>query len=146
MNLKTVKKEIATAVKANVVSPVGTPGLETFGYCPDLVPEPCFYVGEAEIEPHRTFAGSADARLTCRLLVGKGEDEAAQGLLDEYLSDTGTASVLVALEKARGAPGQLALNGAADDVMVERITGYRMYEHADKRYFGAEIIVKVIGS
>lgn len=152
MNLKTVKKEIAAVVKANVVAPVTdplTPGLECFGYCPDSIPEPCFYVGEAEIEPNTTHGTGADvSRLTCRVLVGKTEDEFSQGLLDIYLSRTGSGSIraVLASAAARGAPGQLALNGAADDLVVERITGYRMYEHSDKRYYGAEIIVRVVGS
>lgn len=152
MNLRTVKREIAAVVKAGVVAPVTdppTPGLECFGYTPDSIPEPCFYAGEAEIEPNNTYgAGSDVARITFRVLVGSNEDEFAQGLLDLYLSRTGSASIRAVLESdaARGAPGQLALNGAADDLVVERITGYRMYEHSDKRYYGAEITIRVVGS
>lgn len=152
MNLKTVKRELAAIVKANVGKPTttpATPDLECFGYCPDIFPEPCFYTGETELDVNNTFGDGSDvARITCRVLVGHVEDEYAQGLLDIYLSRTGPGSIraVLASDAARGAPGQLALNGAADDLAVERITGYRMYEHAERKYYGAEIVVRVVGS
>jgi hypothetical protein len=61
------------------------------------------------------------------------------------LSGSGAASLKAAFTAARGAPGQLALGGLADDVHLQRVQGYRWYEHAGSSYVGAELAVRVIG-
>lgn len=141
MNISTVRDELAAAAR-------GIANLTCTGYVPDSVAEPHWYAGEVEIDVNNAFgAGGYDvARVTCRLLVSRADDQAGQGLLDQYLSRTGDKSIRAALNAARGAPGQLALNGACDDFAIDRIQGYRLYQVGEVQYYGAEIIVRVIGS
>jgi hypothetical protein len=83
--------------------------------------------------------------VTCRVLAGRADDQSAQRILDALLSGAGQASLKQAIELARGAPGQMALGGLADDLHLERVLGYRWYEHAGASYVGAELMIKVIG-
>lgn len=142
MNLSTVKSELAAAVAA-----AGIPGLDTYAFVPDRPSIPCFYAGEVTIEPNNTFGGSDVADVTCRVLVAHSDDLDGQLLLDKYLSRDGAYSIRAALFAARGEPGELALNGAADDLAVIRIDGYRTYADSENNaFYGADITVRVIGS
>ncbi|MGW3346797.1 hypothetical protein ACWDA3_26090 [Nonomuraea rubra] len=142
MDISLVRERIAAAAAA-VVLP--TSRLTCTGYVPDAVTEPHFFVGEYTQEFDRTYRGMAVLEVTCRVLVGRADDRASQKLLDAMLASTGAASLKAAIEEARGEPGELALGGAADDLHVMRIQGYRWYEHAGVDYVGAELIIKVIG-
>lgn len=145
MQISEIREAIATAARA-VVLPTGIRKLTTTGFTPDAVTEPHFFVGEYTVDYDVTYGRSSKAEFTCRLLVGRANDQAAQRLADDCLSDKGPASLKVAIEAARGAPGALALGGLADDLHVMRVQGYRWYEHAGSKYVGAELIIKVIGS
>lgn len=142
MDISVVRDRIAKAAGA-VQLPTGA--LTCTGFVPDAVTEPHFFVGEYTQEFDKTFRGMDLLEFTCRVLVGRADDRAAQKLLDAMLSRTGNASLKAAIEAARGAPGEHALGGAADDLHVMRVQGYRWYEHAGVQYVGAELIVKVIG-
>lgn len=120
-------------------------GLHCFDYLPDAVPEPCFYVGEINIDYHQTAGGKISADVMCRVLVSRADDLSAQRALRAYMQNTGTYSIRAALEAARGAPGQPALSGAADDLIVRRMQGHRFYLVGETEYLGAEWLVQVIG-
>ncbi len=139
MDIPAVKRALADAVR-------GIPRFDAYGYVPDQPIVPCFYAGEVEIDPSQTFGGSDRATITCRILTSGAEDEAGQRELDELLSRVGPRSVRAALESARGAPGELALGGLADDVTVDAIRGYRSIPVGEASYYGAEIVVIVLGS
>jgi hypothetical protein len=142
MDVSLVKAELAAAVAG-----AGIPNLDCYAYAPASPSVPCFYAGEVTIEPNNTFGGSDVAEVTCRVLVSTADDADGQLLLDRYLSRSGTYSIRAALLTARGAPGQLALNGQADDLSIVRIDGYRMLVDSDNgSYYGADITVRVIGS
>lgn len=122
-------------------------GLTTYPYVPDSVTEPCFYPGGYEIDYDQTFARGMDAvEFTCYVLVSRADDMGGQARLDGYLKGSGSTSLKAALEAARGAPGQLALSGAADDLHVHRAEGYGQYTIGDTVYYGAKLLVTVIGS
>jgi hypothetical protein len=145
VQVSAVREAIADAARA-VVLPDGMPKLTCTGYTPDAVTAPHFFAGEVEITYDKTMGrGLDELQITCRALCGRGDDRAAQQLLDALLSGGGPASLKAAIEQARGAPGELALGGAADDLHVVRVQGYRWYEHAGTQYVGAEIMVRVIG-
>lgn len=145
MEISTVREAIATAAQA-VVLPSGTRKLTCTGYTPDSVAEPHFFVGEYGQTYDQTYGrGQDELEFTCRVLVGRADDVSSQKLLDAMLSGSGPASLKRAIEAARGAPGTLALGGAADDLHVVRVQGYRWYEHAGTHYVGAELIIRVIG-
>lgn len=136
------------AIRAAVPAAVGTaiPELTCLPYLPDAVPEPCFYAGEVEIDFDRTYQrGMDEIELTCRLLVSRGDDLAGQARLDSYMAGSGPLSVKAALDAARGAPGQAALGGLADDIHLRRVQGHRLYQVGNVMYYGAEFIVRIIG-
>ncbi|MFJ1664802.1 hypothetical protein ACIOK4_00145 [Streptomyces bottropensis] len=145
MQFSTVREGIAAAA-ATVVMPTGSAPLTCTGYVPDSVLAPHFFCAEMDITYDKAFNRKLDiAELTCRALISRADDKSAQQILDALLSGSGTASLKTAIEAARGAPGQLALGGAAHDLQVMRVQGYRWYEHNGTQYVGAELIIKVIG-
>lgn len=122
-------------------------GLTCSAYVPDAVNEPHLFVAEPEIDYDRTFGRVADLQITCRLLVGRQDDEASQRLLRGYLSTGNAASVKDAIEAARGAAGQPALDGEVDDLWVRRVERPRWYEHpagSNTFYVGVDIQIKVV--
>ena len=146
MQISAVRTAIADAARA-VVLPSGIPKLTSTGYVPDSVTEPHFFVAEYTQEYDRAMGRALDElEFTCRVLVGRADDKSSQVILDAMLSGGGTASLKVAIEAARGAPGEFALGGLAHDLHVMRVQGYRWYEHQGTQYVGAELIIKVIGN
>ncbi|WP_381797293.1 hypothetical protein [Streptomyces niveus] len=149
MQMGAVRNAIAQAASA-VVLPPSAGKLTCTGYTPDAVNEPHFFAGEYSLDFDRTMRrtggrGLDVAELTCRVLVGRQDDETSQRTLDALLSGSGPASLKTAIEAARGAPGEYALGGLADDFHVMRIQGYRWYEHQGTQYVGAELAIKIIG-
>ena len=146
MQISSIKDAIADAVRTGVVLPAGIGKLTCTGYVPDSVVAPCFFVGEVDVNYDQTMGrGTDELLITCRVLAGRADDRSAQRILDGMLSGAGAASLKVAFQAARGAPGQLALGGLADDIHLQRVQGYRWYEHQGSSYVGAELVVKVIG-
>ncbi|WP_329597763.1 hypothetical protein OIE43_18830 [Streptomyces pseudovenezuelae] len=145
MQISAVRDAIADAARV-VQLPTGIGKLTSLGYVPDSVVAPVFFVGEVDITFDKTMGRGTDELLfTCRVLAGRADDRSAQRILDALLSGAGEASLKQAIEAARGAPGELALGGLADDLHLERVQGYRWYEHAGASYVGAELAIKVIG-
>jgi hypothetical protein len=145
VQISAIRDAIADAARA-VVLPDGIGALTCTGYVPDSVVTPCFFVGEVEITFDRTMGrGTDELMVTCRVLAGRADDRSAQRILDALLSGAGQASLKQAIEAARGGPGEMALGGLADDLHLERVLGYRWYEHAGSSYVGAELMIKVIG-
>ena len=143
MDITAVRQALANAASA-VVLP--TSKLTCTWFLPDAVAEPHFFVAEYETE----FDAAMNRRLdvvtfTCRCLVGRGDERSAQLLMDAMFSGSGAASLKAAIEAARGAPGQMALSGAASDLRVVRTQANRLYEHAGTQFVGGEVVVRVIG-
>ncbi|MFD6035250.1 hypothetical protein ACFWHF_12020 [Streptomyces griseoincarnatus] len=145
MQISAVREAIAEAARA-VVLPDGIAKLTCSGYVPDSVNAPHFFVGEYEQTFDRAMGRALDELVfTCRVLVARTDDRPSQRVLDAMLSGAGPASLKAVIELARGAPGEYALGGLAHDLHVQRIQGYRWYEHAGATYVGAELMIKVIG-
>lgn len=145
MQISSIRDAIAAAASV-VVLPTGIGKLQCLGFTPDSIVTPVFFVGEVDIAFDKTHGrGTDELMVTCRVLASRTDDRSGQRILDALLSGAGPASLKVALEAARGAPGELALGGLADDLHLERVQGYRWYEHAGYSYIGAELAVKVIG-
>ena len=146
MQISPIRSAIADAART-VVLPTGIGKLVSTGYVPDAVVTPCFYVGEVDVTYDRAHGRGLDELLfTCRAYASRSDDAASQRILDALLSGSGTASLKAAIEVARGGPGEMALGGLADDLHVQRVQGYRWFEHAGATYLGAELVIKVIGS
>ncbi|MCI3272145.1 hypothetical protein [Streptomyces cylindrosporus] len=146
MQISAIRDAIADAART-VVLPTGVGKLTSTGYVPDSVVAPCFYVGEVEITFDRAHGrGMDELMFTCRAYASRSDDRAAQRILDAMLSGAGPASLKAAIEAARGGPGEYALGGLADDIHLQRVQGYRWFDHAGATYLGAELVLKVIGS
>lgn len=145
MQISPIRDAIADAAR-EVVLPTGIGKLVCTGYVPDSVVTPCFYVAEVEINYDKAMGRKLDELLfTARAYASRSDDRAGQRLLDSLLSGSGPASLKAAVEAARGGPGEMALDGLADDLHVQRVQGYRWFEHAGSTYLGAEFAIKVIG-
>ena len=145
MQISEVRDAIADAARV-VVLPAGIGKLKCTGYVPDSIVAPCFFVGEVEVNFDKAMGRKLDELLfTCRVLAGRADDRSSQRILDALLSGSGAASLKAAIEAARGGPGEYALGGLAHDLHVQRIQGYRWFEHAGSTYVGAELVIKVIG-
>ncbi|MYV64439.1 hypothetical protein GT043_00340 [Streptomyces sp. SID2131] len=145
MRMSAVRDALADAAR-QVVMPAGTPQLTATGHVPDAITAPHFFAAEYSITYDKTMGrGLDEAELTCRVLVGRADDRAAQATLDGLLDGSGPSSLKAAIEAARGAPGQYALGGLAHDLRVTRMQGYRWYEHQGTQYVGAELTVLIIG-
>ncbi|WP_411132705.1 hypothetical protein [Streptomyces sp. 030-HV] len=145
MQISPIRAAIADAA-ADVVLPTGVGKLTATGYVPDGILAPCFFVGEVEVNYDKAMGRRQDELLfTCRVLAGRADDRSSQRVLDALLSGSGPTSLKRAIEAARGAPGEMALGGLADDLHVQRVQGYRWFEHAGFSYVGAELVIRVIG-
>jgi hypothetical protein len=117
-------------------------GLNVTAHVPDSVSEPHFFPAEVDVDYDKTYGrGMDELMVTCRVLVGRPGDES--GLLAGYLKGSGATSLKAAIEGTVGVAQ--TLGGACHDLRVERVQGYRFYEHNGSKYVGAEIVVKVIG-
>lgn len=124
----------ALAVAAAVV-----PGLTATPHAPDAFEVPHFYPGESEINFDETFGGGVDEIVvTCYVVTSAGDDKDGQALLDKYLG-RGDLSIKKALEVDR------TLGGVAMDLRVRRVQGYRKYGTGTDTFYGAQIVVYVIG-
>lgn len=133
MDISAVRQGLA--VNADAIT-----GLTCYGYVPDSISEPAFFVAEVDIDFTGAMARGMDTlMITCRVLVSRAEDWASQALLDGYLSGSGVTSLKAAIES------DTTLGGECDDLMVMRTQGYRFYEHSSAQYVGAELVVKVVG-
>ena len=145
MQISPIRDAIADAART-VTLPAGIGKLVCTGYVPDSVVTPCFYVGEVEINFDKAMGRRLDELLfTCRVYSSRSDDRAGQRIIDSLLSGAGPASLKAAIEAARGGPGEMALGGLADDIHVQRVQGYRWFEHGTSTYLGAELVLKVIG-
>jgi hypothetical protein len=140
-----VRGAIADAART-VVMPAGTAKLTATGYATDAVTVPQFYVGDYTIAYDKTFGrGQDEIEFTGAVLVSRSDDATGQKTLDALLSGSGPSSLKAAIETGRGAPGQYALGGLADDLHVVRVQSYRWYEVGGTQYLGAELTIRVIG-
>lgn len=145
MQISAIRDAIADAAR-EVVLPAGIGKLTCTGYVPDSIVAPCFFVGEVDVNYDKAMGRKLDELLfTCRVFAGRADDRSSQRVLDAMLSGAGASSLKAAIEVARGAPGVMALGGLADDLHLQRVQGYRWYEHQGSSFVGAELVIKVIG-
>lgn len=141
------------AVKEAIVESFRTAmpkGIDIYYGVPDSMHLPCVCVGEVQITPSRTMGNAAgpgmeEMVITISVFSSTVEDESGQKLLDALLSRNG--NIRKALWDMRGAPGQSALGGAADDLYLFDISGYGMISIGDNgTLYGANLSVRVIVS
>jgi len=149
LDLDAVARALAAAIEtASIV--VNGAVVTASDYVPEAIASsspPTFVVADFSTSPHQTFNGLDRATFTCRLLIPRGEDAGmtAQRSTRQAASTSGSSSVLAALEAARGAPGQKALSGAADDLVVQRVRGPALLALGEVSFYGVEYTVLVMG-
>lgn len=132
MDLVEVRAALAVAAAA-------VPGLNATAHAPASLEAPAFYPGESTIDYDQTFAkGVDDIQLTCYVMTSFADDQDGQSLLDELVG-RGPKSIKLALEADR------TLGGACSDMCVRRMQAYRTYGSGTDTFYGAQIIVRVVG-
>lgn len=119
-------------------------GIDALDYVPDALPNTAFYVGEMDMELDVTFRrgirqGTDKGTITLRILIARSTDKYALRKLREYMSSPGTKSVLDALAVNR------TLRGTVHDSHAKRMRGNRLFQVGEKKYYGVEIDLFVIG-
>lgn len=127
-----------------------TTGINALDYVPDELPNTAFYVGEMDITPNVTFGnraahpstrtGTDEATITCRVLVARSTDKYGVRKMREYCNGGGLKSLVQAIQANK------TLNGTVHGNKVAAIRGNRMFTVGERRFYGAEIEVYVIGA
>lgn len=122
-------------------------GLNALDYVPDDLPNRAFYVGEIDSDPNQTMGsrsgtrrGTDQALITCRVLIARSTDKWALRKLREYSAGSGPKSLLQAIQ----ADG--SLGGTVDSSIVKAMRLNRLFNVGEKKFYGLEIDVFVIGS
>lgn len=114
-------------------------------YMPDAVTPPVFHLDEFVADYDKDYGGGWELTITARLLLSRATDSTGQQEA-QRLAGTGTNTMRAAISAAAGAPGQEALDGAADDIQVKRARGPRLYDYGDNAHFyGLEFTIFVLG-
>lgn len=125
-----------------------TTGLNALDYVPDSLPNEAFYVGEIDIDFDQTMRGRSvdgvrrgtdQATITCRVLIARADDKYALRKLRDYMAGSGDKSLKDAIEQDR------TLGGEVHSLQVKAMRGNRMFVVGEKRYYGVELDVFVIG-
>lgn len=141
-----------TAVKDAMVSAFRTAlpkSVEVYYGVPGSMEFPCLCIGEVQITPNGTFGGASSGMetmvVTVSVFTSNADDRDGQRVLDALLGRKGV--VRSTLWAMRGAPGQAALGGAADDLTLFDISGYGMISIGESgSAYGATLSVRVIVS
>lgn len=141
-----------TAVKDAMVSAFRAAlpkAVDVYYGVPGSMEYPCLCIGEVQITPNGTFGGANSGMetmvVTVSVFTSNAEDRDGQRVLDALIGRKG--AIRSALWAMRGAPGQSALGGAADDLVLFDISGYGMVSIGESgSAYGATLSVRVIVS
>ncbi len=144
LDIEAVYVALAAAVNAAELRPHGFQ-VTALPYGPDSMPDlPCWYPAEFVGNYNKTFSGLTDLTITSRLLLSRSDDKAGQRQAQK-LAGAGANTIRSALHAARGAPGQEALDGAADDLVLQRVSGPRLVDIGEKSFYVLEFTIFVMG-
>src|SRR5688572_16788084 len=115
--------------------------LRCFEYVPDSVAPPAFFPVDVILDYAGALVhGLPQRTVRCQILTSRASDRSGQKLLKEFLAESGSRSLHVAL---RSDP---TLGGACHDLQLQRVNGYRVYEHQGQKFYGAGLELLVIGT
>lgn len=144
MRIKDVYTNLAAEIQAAEIL-VGDTALTATAFAPDALVVPHFFGAEFIGQYHKSYGGLLNIQMTWRLMVSRGDDRSGQEAAWDLASSTGDGTLLDAIEGARGAPGQKALSGAADDIVLQRVSGPRLFVFGTTEYYGLEFGLYVTG-
>jgi hypothetical protein len=130
-----------TEVREGVATLLSTiPGLQSSARILSNPSLPTAYVLPGETNFHQTFGdGPSDYNLIVELQVGTYSDIGAQMKLDEFLAETGEASIKAAIET------DPTLGGLVDDLIVQGFRDYGLFQRAQgDAVLGARVLVWVL--
>lgn len=137
------------AVSAALEEAAKTTGINALSFVPDALPSKAFYVGEIDVDFDQTMRrtgsggrriGTDQATITCRILVARSDDKHALAKLREYMAGAGPESIKQAIEADR------TLGGTVHSCQVKTMRGNRLFDVGEKRFYGVELFVFVIGA
>jgi hypothetical protein len=121
-------------------------GLTGYDYVPDDMPNMGFYVGEMDLDPNQTFGSRSGTRrgtdqgvITCRVLVARSTDKWAVRKVRDYASGSGPKSLIQAIQADK------TLDGSVHSSIVRQVRFNRLFTVGEKKFYGVEIDVFVIG-
>jgi hypothetical protein len=144
LDLNAVATAVTAAVTAQAITLDGKL-VTAADFVPQAIDPPFFAVGEFENLVHRTYSGMNELTLKCAMYVSLATEDEGQRKCRAVASSSGANSVQGAVEAARGAPGQSALSGAANDIVLRNTSGPKVFEIAGKAYYGVEFELYVVG-
>jgi hypothetical protein len=124
------------------------PGINAYSEVPDDLANIGFYVGEIDVDFDVTFrrrpvtpgrTGTDEAIITCRVLVARFDDKAAQRKLRTFMSGTGPTALVQALSADK------TLGGTVDSSQVKSMKGNRLFVVGESKFYGVELDIFVIG-
>jgi len=124
--------------------PGNTAKIIALPFAPDSVVAPQLILADFVGDYDKTFDGLMELTINAWLLLARVVDKAGQQEA-QRLAGAGENTVRAAIQAARGAPGQMALNGAADDVVVRRVVGPRPFDWGESHYYGLQFTIFVMG-
>ena len=139
-DLTATRNALASTIQANTtITGLGGAPLTSVGYLPGQVNPPMAIVA---VQPGQsivfdTLDGGVTYHLRVILIVGFGEDQSTQSLLDAFLSTSQSGSVISAINN------NTRLGGAVDWAVPTTVHSYGLKTWGDQQYFGAEILVSV---
>ena len=128
-------------IREGVATSLGTiPGLQASARILTNPSLPTAYVLPGETNFHQTFGdGPSDYNLIIELQVATVSDIGSQMKLDEFLSETGDASIKEAIE------ANPTLGGLVDDLIVQGFRDYGLFQRAQgDAVLGARVLVWVM--
>lgn len=146
MNITAVHRAIAGAVNGltlsgNTLRVTATPFMPLMPECPH------FYPHSWRIAYDRTFGqpnSLCELTSTWHLALALSDDEAAHYEATS-LAGSGEETIREAILKARGAPGEAALDGAADDLRLQTASGPTSVDVGETHLLVIEFSLLVIG-
>lgn len=116
--------------------------IRVYGYVPDAPNVPCLIVYPERIPYGSTYDGKNDPTCIIWCLAGTVSMKGAQERIDAWLNDTGSSSILAAIDS------DPTLGGAVDSAQVEEVRNYGVLQLRETegapRYLSAEIVVSVL--
>lgn len=143
MDIDDVYEAIAAAVNTAALD-INGQRLTATAFAPDALTTPHFFPAEFVGSYEKSFNGLAELVITGRLMLSRADDLSGQQMA-QRLAGTGESTIRSVIRSARGAPGQEALSGAADDIHLQRVQGPRLYEIGQASFYGLEFTIFVMG-
>ena len=145
LDIDAVYQGLAAAINGAAIQGT-TRQVTATAFSPDLPEPPHFFCAEFDGTYDRTFGGQMELVVTARLMLSRADDDGESGQREAFrLASAGADTIREAINEARGAPGEDALDGACDDLYLRRVTGPRLYDYGDDNFYGLEFTIFVMG-